>query len=65
MATNGVVPNDDSDNTKGVTKEPYVAHVFAHVSLCNHSCRPNAAVSVGDTVTTVYSLRASLRARRS
>ena len=55
---NGVVPNDDSDNTKGVTKEPYVAHVFAHVSLCNHSCRPNAAVSVGDTVTTLYSLRA-------
>ena len=36
----------------------YVAHIFAHVSVCNHSCRPNAAVSVGDAVTTVYSLRA-------
>ena len=53
---NGVVPGDDT-NTKGA-KEAYVAHVFAHVAVCNHSCRPNAAVSVGDAVTTVYSLRA-------
>ena len=36
----------------------YVARIAAHVSRLNHSCRPNAAVSAGDGVTTVYSLRA-------
>jgi hypothetical protein len=36
----------------------YVARIAAHVSRLNHSCRPNAATSAGDGVTTVYSLRA-------
>ena len=44
---------------EGVRRRPrYVARLFAHVSVCNHSCRPNAAVSVSDEVVTLYSLRA-------
>ena len=52
-----------SDGQPGPGKESsastgYVARLFAHVSVCNHSCRPNAAVSVSDDVVTLYSLRA-------
>ena len=44
----------EATSEKGV----YVARIAAHVSRLNHSCDPNAAVSAGDGVTTVYSLRA-------
>lgn len=36
----------------------FVARLFPHVSVCNHSCEPNAAVSVSDDLVTLYSLRA-------
>ena len=56
------VETDDVGGEGGHAETPasasYVARVFAHVSVCNHSCLPNAAASVGDAVVTVYSLRA-------
>lgn len=64
---NGTAPGTasatGSDGRPGPGKETatptgYVARLFAHVSVCNHSCRPNAAVSVSDEVVTLYSLRA-------
>jgi hypothetical protein len=36
----------------------YVARFFAHARACTHSCRPNAAASASESMTTVYSLRA-------
>ena len=51
----------EATSEKGV----YVARIAAHVSRLNHSCDPNAAVSAGDGVTTVYSRAPSRRARRS
>ena len=38
-------------------KDTYAARLLARVSTCNHSCRPNAAVSVSDDLVTLYSLR--------
>jgi hypothetical protein len=42
---------------KGGGPGGFVVRLFAHVSVCNHSCRPNAAVSVSDDLVTLYTLR--------
>ena len=64
VASNG---NDGDTNMNGTANDgdalgntistQYVARLFAHVSTCNHSCVPNAAVSVSDQIVTVYSMR--------
>ena len=47
----------DTAAEQGDGKDAYAARLLARVSTCNHSCRPNAAVSVSDDLVTLYSLR--------
>ena len=58
--------NDKGGGASGPVEEPGVSggggsghtlRLFAHISICNHSCRPNAAVSVSNDLVTLYSLR--------
>ena len=52
----GMAENDGAENA-AAAGDVYSVRILAHVSVCNHSCRPNAAVSVSDNLVTLYSLR--------